>query len=107
MCLAPSYTWTLKGTVHQHRVRSRWGSAGRINLIGTLCLKEETERLEYSLLGGSCHSSGEVKSYLDALAEKAEREGKPCVVVLDNAPNHTSGMIREREEQWEAKGLRL
>ena len=106
MCLAPSYTWTLKGTLHQHRVRSRWGSAGRINLIGTLCLKGETERLEYSLLEGSCHS-GEVKSYLDALAEEAEREGKPCVVVLDNAPFHTSGMIREREEQWEAKGLRL
>jgi putative transposase len=68
--------------------------------------KRGNRALEYSLLEGSCHS-GEVKSYLDALAEKAEREGKPCVVVLNNAPFHTSGMIREREEQWEAKGLRL
>ena len=29
------------------------------------------------------------------------------VVVLDNAPFHTSGVVREREEQWKAKGLTL
>ncbi len=40
-------------------------SAGRINLIGTLCLEGEVERLEYSLIEGSCRS-GEVKDYLDA-----------------------------------------
>ena len=28
-------------------------------------------------------------------------------MVLGNAPFHTSGMIREREEGWAAKGLRL
>lgn len=106
MCLPPTYTWTLKGTVHQHRVRSRWGSAGRINLIGTLCLEGEAQRLEYSLIEGSCRS-GEVKHYLDALAEQTQREGKPCVVVLDNAPFHTARMIREREARWEARGLRL
>jgi putative transposase len=105
--LPPTYTWTLKGTAHQHRVRSRWGSQGRINLIGTLCLEGEAERLEYSLIEDSCRS-GEVKDYLDALAEQAQREGKPCVVVvLDNAPFHTGGMIRECEARWEARGLRL
>jgi putative transposase len=61
--------------------------------------------LEYSLIEGSCRS-GEVKRYLDALAEQAQREGKPCVVVLDNAPFHTAGMVRECEAQWEARGLR-
>jgi putative transposase len=106
LCLPPIHTWTLKGTLHQHRVRSRWGSSGRINLIGTLCLEGQVERLEYSLTEGPCRS-GEVKDYLDALAEQARREGKPCVVVLDNAPFHTSGMIREREEEWKARGLRL
>jgi len=107
LCLPPSYTWTLKGTAHQHPVRSRWGSAGRINLIGTLCFLEgEVERLEYSVIEGSCRSV-EVKHYLDALAEQTQREGKPCVVVLDNAPFHTAGMIRESEAQWEARGLRL
>jgi putative transposase len=107
LCLPPSYTWTREGTVHRHRVRSRWGSAGRINLTGTLRLEGEAdERSEYSLVEGPCRS-GEVKHYLDALAEQARRGGKPCVVVLDNAPFHTSGMIREREEEWEARGLRL
>jgi putative transposase len=107
LCLPPAYTWTRKGRVHQHRVRSRWGSQGRINLIGTLCLEGEAEqRLEYSLIEGSCRSA-EVKDYLDALAEQAQREGKPCVVVVDNAPFHTAGMIRESEEEWEARGLRL
>ena len=38
LCLPPTHTWTLKGQAHQHRVRSRWGSEGRINLIGTLGL---------------------------------------------------------------------
>ncbi len=37
LCLPPTHTWTLKGTEHQHRLRSRWGSQGRINLIGTRC----------------------------------------------------------------------
>ena len=69
-------------------------------------MEGEVERLEYSLIEGSCRSA-EVKHYLDALAEQARREGKPCVVVLDNAPFHTAGMIREREEWWEARGLRL
>ena len=108
LCLPPSYTWTPKGKAHQHRVRSRWGSAGRVNLIGTLCFSEgEAERLEYSVIEGSCRSA-EVKGYLDALAEQeAQREGKPCVVVLDNAPYHTAGTIRESERRWEARGLRL
>jgi putative transposase len=107
LCLPPTYTWTKKGTEHQHRVSSRWGSEGRINLIGTLRLEGEGEqRLEYGVIEGSCRS-GEVAVYLDALAEAAEREGKPCVVVLDNAPFHTSGAIREREWGWAARGLVL
>ena len=39
LCLPPTHTWTLKGQSYQHRVRSRSGSDGRINLIGTLCLE--------------------------------------------------------------------
>ena len=58
------------------------------------------------MLKGSC-DSGEVMSYLDVLAEKTKREQKPCVVVLDNAPFHTAGVIREREQKWEARGLTL
>jgi hypothetical protein len=63
--------------------------------MGTLRVEGEGhERLEYRMLEGSC-DSGEVLLYLDTLAEKAEREDKPCVVVLDNAPIHTAGVVRE------------
>ncbi len=86
-------------------MRTRWGRQGRVNLLGTLCLEEEDERLEFRLLEGPCRS-GEVVGYLDLLAEKAEREGKkPAVVVLDRAPFHRAGAVRERQPGWEAKGL--
>ena len=75
--------------------------------MGTLRVEGEgEEQLEYRMLEGSCDSR-EVMGYLDTLAEKAQREQKPCVVVLDNAPLHTAGVIREREEEWKARGLKL
>ncbi len=75
--------------------------------MGTLCFEGESEeRLEYRLLEGSCRS-GEVVAYLDLLAEKARSEGKPVVVVLDRAPFHRAGAVREERPKWEAKGLRL
>jgi transposase len=74
--------------------------------VGTLWLEGEGERLEYSLLEGSCRS-GQVIGYLDALASEAERGGEEVVVVLDNAPFHTARAVREREEGWEEMGLSL
>lgn len=106
MCLPPAYSWTKKGRANQHRVRTRWGKEGRINLIGTLSLEGRFESLEYRMLEGPCRTA-EVMDYLDALAEEAEREGKPVVVVLDRAPFHRAGAVRERRPGWEAKGLRL
>ncbi len=72
--------------------------------MGTLCFEEAEERLEFRLLEGSCRS-GEVVGYLDLLAEKARRDGKPVVVVLDRAPFHRAGAVRERRPEWEVKGL--
>ena len=74
--------------------------------MGTLSLEGEGERLEYSLLEGSCRSA-EVIGNLDALASEAERAGEEVVVVLDNAPFHTAGALREREEGWQEVGLSL
>lgn len=87
---------------------TRWGSRGRVNLIGTLCLEggEAGEQLQYAMLDGSCRS-GEVVLYLDALAEEDEKTSKEVVVVLDNAPFHTAKAVQERRPGWEAKGLKL
>ena len=76
--------------------------------MGTLRVEGDPghERLEYRVLEGSC-DSGEVLLYLDALAHDAQQAGKPCVVVLDDAPFHTAGVVREREEEWEEMGLTL
>jgi putative transposase len=74
--------------------------------MGTLCFEGEDERLEFRLLEGSCRS-GEVVAYLDLLAENAQREGRAVVVVLDRAPFHRAGVVRERRAGWETKGLRL
>ena len=92
----------------QHRVRTRWGKQGRINLVGTLSLEGEGEQLlEYQMLEGSCRS-GEVVGYLNLLASRAEREGKRVVVVLDNAPFHTAKVVKEEgRARWEAQGLKL
>jgi putative transposase len=106
LCLPPSYSWTKKGRANQHRVPTRWGKQGRVNLIGTLSSEGGEERLEYRMLEGPCRT-GEVMGYLDTLSGEAERKGKPVVVVLDNAPFHTAGAIREARAGWEAKGLRL
>lgn len=109
MCLPLSYTWTRKGRAHQHRVRTRWGRQGRINLIGTLSFEgEDEERLEYQLLEGACRTA-EVLGYLGALAQEAGQRGgrRPVVVVLDNASFHTAAAVREREPGWKESGLVL
>ncbi len=106
MCLPPSYSWTRKGRANQHRVRTRWGKQGRVNLIGTLSLEDGAQRLEYRMLERSCRTA-EVLDYLDVLAEEAERDGKPIVVVLDNAPFHKAGAVQNARAGWEEKGLRL
>ena len=107
MCLPPAYGWAKKGRAHQHRVPTRWGRQGRVNLIGTLAFEGGTELLEYRLVEGPCRTA-EVLEHLEALAEEAEGRGKrPVVVVLDNAPSHTARAVREREPEWKARGLRL
>ncbi len=106
LSLPPTSTWTKKGSSHQHRVPTRWGSEGRINIIGTLGCDDGGERLEYAMLDGSCRST-EVIAYLDALAKEAADNSEEVVVVMDNAPSHTAGAVREREQGWQDMGLRL
>lgn len=46
------YTWFRRGSGQQFRIPTRWGSEGRINLIGTLSMHGETETLEVRELEG-------------------------------------------------------
>ena len=83
-----------------------WGAAGRINIIGSLSCSKDKERLEYHVLEERCYAQ-HVKTYLEALAQEAERLTKEVVVVLDNAGFHRANLIKDQQENWEARGLTL
>jgi putative transposase len=93
------------GQVHQFEVSTRWASAGRVNLMGSLYCFGDLQMLEYRLLDGKCDSEA-LQGYLDTLAE-GSCLACPTVVVLDNAGAHRAKRIGERLERWAAKGLRL
>lgn len=103
--LAMCYTWFCRGSGRQFEVPTRWGSKGRLNLIGTLSLFGENEQLEVRELEGSCNQA-HVIAYLETLAESCDPK-RLTVVVLDNAPFHKGQQISKRRAAWEAKGLFL
>lgn len=103
--LSLGYTWFQRGRGLAFEVPSRWGSQGRINLIGTLSLRGEHEQLEVRELEGSCkHDEG--IAYLDTLSLRCD-PARLTVVVLDNASFHKGKRIRERVPIWEARGMLL
>jgi len=104
LSLPPSYSWSLKG--QQSKVPTRWGSAGRINLLGTLSLQGDEKQLEYRLLEGSCRKS-DVVAYLDARARQAWHTTTFTVVVLDNATFHRAKEVQDKRLSWEEQGLYL
>jgi putative transposase len=87
-------------------VPKHWGSAGRINLIGSLSFDGQKEQLAYRLLEGSCKAPA-VVAYLDRLAQEARTSGKLTVVVLDNAGFHRATVVQEKRPEWEAMNLYL
>lgn len=103
--LSLGYTWTKSGSGKQFEIPTRWGSSGRINLIGTYSFFGSEEQLEVRELEGSCNGE-QVIAYLDTLAEKCSPD-RLTVVVLDNAPFHKGAKLREKQEEWEKKGLLL
>ncbi len=103
--LSLCYTWFRRGSGKQFEVPTRWGSKGRINLIGTLSLFGECEQLEVRELDGSCNQA-QVMAYLETLAAGCDPE-RLTMVVLDNATFHKGEKITERRAIWEAKGLHL
>ena len=103
--LSLCYTWFAKGSGKQFRVPTRWSSAGRLNLIGSLSFFGTTEQLEVRELSGSC-TQAQVMNYLDTLAHSCDPT-RLTVVVLDNAPFHRGKLLREQRANWEAQGLYL
>lgn len=98
-------TWFRRGSGQQFQIPTRWGSQGRINLIGTYSLRGREEALEVRELQGSCDSE-QVIAYLETLAETATPD-RITVVVLDNAGFHKGVKLRQRVPDWERKGLYL
>ncbi|MFB9081404.1 IS630 family transposase [Deinococcus wulumuqiensis] len=105
LMLSIGSTWFKRGSGKQFEIPTRWGSSGRINLIGTYSLHGTEEQLEVRELSGSCNGE-QVMAYLDTLALQAAPD-QMTVVVLDNAPFHKGAKLREKAAEWEKQGLYL
>jgi putative transposase len=103
--LSVASTWFKRGSGQQFRIPTRWGSQGRLNLIGTYTLHPTQPHLDVRALDGSC-TQVQVIAYLDTLAQQCE-PSRLTVVVLDNAAFHRGKALREQQAAWEAKGLYL
>jgi putative transposase len=72
-----------RGKAKQFRVPTRWGSEGRLNVIGVWSIHGDEAHLEYRLLEGSCKQP-EVVSFLRWQVAICDPE-RPTVIVLDNS----------------------
>lgn len=103
--LSVASTWFKRGSGQQFRIPTRWGSQGRLNLIGSYTLDAQHSQLEVRALDGSC-TQDQVIAYLDTLAQHGE-PGRLTVIVLDNATFHRGKALQEKRAEWEARGLYL
>ena len=105
LMLSVGATWFRRGSGQQFEIPTRWGSSGRINLIGTYSLHGCHEQLEVRELEGTCNGE-QVIAYLETLAAECVPD-RLTVVVLDNAPFHKGAKLREQTAEWEKNGLYL
>jgi len=105
LMLSVGATWFRRGSGQQFEIPTRWGSSGRLNLIGTYSLHGGKEQLEVRELEGTCNAQ-QVIAYLDTLAADCTRD-RLTVIVLDNAPFHKGAKLGEKIAAWEEKGLYL
>lgn len=105
LMLSVGATWFKRGSGQQFEIPTRWGSAGRINLIGTYSLHRDQTVLEVRELDGTCNGE-QVIAYFDTLAAGCHPD-RLTVVVLDNAPFHKGAKLREKITLWQEKGLYL
>lgn len=100
-----SYTWSQQGSKNRLRVPTRWGSHGRLNLIGALAWGKEKRTLHFELVEESVKSA-HVLAFIDKLSHDASGN-QLTVVVLDNASFHTSTQVKEKRPLWEEQGVFL
>jgi putative transposase len=98
-------SWFKRGKGKQFPVPTRWGSEGRLNVIGVWSIHGEDAHLEYRLLEGSCKQP-EVVSFLRWQAAICDPE-RPTVIVLDNATFHRGRELKALKNEWESQGLVL
>ncbi|WP_192805412.1 transposase [Deinococcus wulumuqiensis] len=104
LMLSIGSTWFKRGSGKQFEIPTRWGSSGRINLIGTYSLHGTEEQLEVRELSGSCNGE-QVMAYLDTLALRRPRPDD-CGGV-GQRPFHKGAKLREKAAEWEKQGLYL
>jgi putative transposase len=100
-----SYTWSKRGTKNRLCVPVRWGSHGRLNLIGALAWGKEKRTLHFEVVEESVKSD-QVTAFIDALSKDATPD-RLTVVVLDNARFHTSTQVKDKRPMWEEQGVFL
>lgn len=105
LALPVSYTWSKRGTKNRLCVPRRWGSHGRLNLIGALAWGKEQRKLHFELVAESVKSE-HVVAFINELAHDATGD-RLIVIVLDNARFHTSTQVKEKRLLWEEKGVFL
>lgn len=96
-----TYPWSKRGSRNRLRVPTRWGSSGRLNLIGALSWHHQ--RLHFDLVEGNV-TSDKVIAFVEALTEDATAE-RVTVVVLDNAAFHSSSKVKRQRTVWEQKNV--
>ncbi len=100
-----SYTWSKRGSKNRLCVPTRWGSHGRLNLIGALAWSKGKRTLHFELVEESVKSA-HVVAFIDELARNAAGD-QLTVVILDNARFHTSTRVKEKQPMWEEQGVFL
>ena len=103
LALPITYTWSKRGRKNRLKVPTRWGSSGRLNLIGALSWPHR--QLHFGVVDGSVDSQ-KVVAFIQALTQNADPE-KLTVVVLDNATFHTSALVKTHRALWEHKNVFL
>ena len=84
-------------------VPKRSGKPSRVNMLGALGLCGGQWQLAWQFVEGTVKGEA-VVAWLEQLAGRASAE-RPGVVVWDQASYHTGREVRERLDEWAARGL--